>query len=372
MNLRHAFLSLLIPLAFAGFAVADEMPLSDAGIDMIQQEFGKPHVDASVDNHPLTIAGSNYATGVGTHAASIWRINTNGHAEHFKAAVGMDDEVKDSPDVAKFGIDFKVIGDGKTLFDSKPMHSGDPAVAVDIDIKGVKMLLLEVNPTADAITFCHADWVDATITYTGEKPVAVGAPDEPKEVLTPKSAPTPRINSAKVVGVRPGHPLLFTIAATGDRPMTFSAEGLPAGISLDAKTGQLSGSVATAGESIVKVKATNALGSAEGTLKIVVGSKIALTPPMGWNSWNAGGAVSEFANGLRQQRSAIIAGRFIDPFGGWAFNGCGSLIQFGHVRLQGGDRLLRLRGIGGDGLARFGSQESHVEQLPQLAIPLHG
>ena len=34
-------------------------------------------------------------------------------------------------------------------------------------------------------------------------------------ILTPKPSAFPRINGAKVFGVRPGHPVLFTIAATG-------------------------------------------------------------------------------------------------------------------------------------------------------------
>jgi alpha-galactosidase len=306
------FLALLLSVSVC---FADEMPLSEAGIDKIDQEFGKPHADLSVEGHPLTIAGSNYATGVGTHATSTWWINTNGHAQHFKASVGMDDEVKDSDGVDKFGIDFKVLGDGKTLFDSKPMHSGDPAVAVDVDLTGVKTLLLQVTPTSE-ITFCHADWVDATITYTGEKPTAVAVPEETKEILTPKSPATPRINGAKIVGVRPNHPLLYTIAATGDRPMTFAAEGLPAGVTLDAATGQLSGTVAAAGESVVKLKATNALGSAEGQLKIVVGDKIALTPPMGWNSWNCfAGAVSD--EKVRSAADAMVNSGLINH--GWTY-----------------------------------------------------
>src|SRR5215831_6742182 len=41
------------------------------------------------------------------------------------------------------------------------------------------------------------------------------------EILTPKPPATPRINGATIFGVRPGHPVLFTIAATGDRPMQF-------------------------------------------------------------------------------------------------------------------------------------------------------
>ncbi len=59
---------------------------------------------------------------------------------------------------------------------------------------------------------------------------AIAQPDAP--ILTPKPPPTPRINGAKVFGVRPGHPILYTIAATGERPMKFSATGLPDGARL--------------------------------------------------------------------------------------------------------------------------------------------
>src|SRR5512136_755219 len=58
-------------------------------------------------------------------------------------------------------------------------------------------------------------------------------------VLTPKPGPEPRIHGARVFGVRPGSPFLFTIPATGDRPMTFGVENLPEGLVLDTATGQI-------------------------------------------------------------------------------------------------------------------------------------
>src|SRR5512138_486623 len=67
------------------------------------------------------------------------------------------------------------------------------------------------------------------------------------EIRTPKPPPTPRINGPAIFGVRPGHPFLYRIPATGERPMTFSARGLPAGVSLDPQTGQLTGSLGKPG-----------------------------------------------------------------------------------------------------------------------------
>jgi alpha-galactosidase len=105
-------------------------------------------------------------------------------------------------------------------------------------------------------------------------------------ILTPKPSPKPRINGAMVFGARPGNPFLFTIAATGKRPIRFSAEGLPEGLSLDGTSGQITGVAAQRGTYEVDLKASNVFGSAKRQLKIVIGDQIALTPPLGWNSWN--------------------------------------------------------------------------------------
>ncbi|WEK19979.1 MAG: putative Ig domain-containing protein [Candidatus Pedobacter colombiensis] len=105
-------------------------------------------------------------------------------------------------------------------------------------------------------------------------------------ILTPKAKPEPRINGPKVFGVRPKHPILFTIPASGNRPMVFSASQLPKGVKVDSKTGQISGSIAKAGSYVISIEASNSLGKAKRDLKIVVGEEIALTPPMGWNHYN--------------------------------------------------------------------------------------
>lgn len=99
----------------------------------------------------------------------------------------------------------------------------------------------------------------------------------------------PRIHGPRVFGVRPGSPFLHTIAATGQRPMTFAAEGLPAGLQLDEKTGQIRGSLAARGTTVAKLQAKNALGCCARELRIVVGDEISLTPPMGCNTWGGWG-----------------------------------------------------------------------------------
>jgi len=113
--------------------------------------------------------------------------------------------------------------------------------------------------------------------------------DEYEYILTPAISDLPRINGAEIYGTGPGKPFLFNIPATGARPMTFQTEGLPAGLTLDSKTGLITGRVRDAGNYSVMLVAKNKLGEARRELKIVIGDEIALTPPMGWNSWNCWG-----------------------------------------------------------------------------------
>ena len=165
-----------------------------------------------------------------------------------------------------------------------------------------------------------------SVSAKSKAPVAenqVVIPDYSAYILTPPAPETPRINSAKVFGVRPGAEILYTIAATGVRPMVFSAEGLPIGVVLDSRTGRISGKIAAAGTYKVTLKAENAKGSNTRELRIVVGDKIALTPPMGWNSWNCWGStvsqekVLSSARALVEQGMADYGWTYINIDDGW-------------------------------------------------------
>lgn len=108
-------------------------------------------------------------------------------------------------------------------------------------------------------------------------------------ILTPPVSDKPRINGAKVFGVRPGSPFIYAIPVSGKRPIHYTIKGLPSGLKLDANTGIITGNIATKGSYLVSIKAKNSVGIAERNFKIIVGDDIQLTPAMGWNSWNCWG-----------------------------------------------------------------------------------
>jgi alpha-galactosidase len=152
-----------------------------------------------------------------------------------------------------------------------------------------------------------ASFLVAADVPTNATPTSATPPPAPV-ILTPKSAPTPRINGPKIFGVRPGSPFLYSIPATGDRPMTFSADGLPEGLRIDPASGRISGVLETPGEHKVTLRAKNALGAAEKPFRIVVGEEIALTPPMGWNSYNCFGVNITQDKAMRAARAMIALG----------------------------------------------------------------
>ncbi len=108
-------------------------------------------------------------------------------------------------------------------------------------------------------------------------------------ILTPPVPDKARINGPVVYGARPGHPFLYKIPVSGEKPITYSASGLPAGLNLDSKTGIITGKAMKKGIYKALLKAENKHGINEKEFTIKIGKKITITPPMGWNSWNCWG-----------------------------------------------------------------------------------
>lgn len=326
MQLSHLHLTLGVAarllglLAFAasilalprGANAAESVWVSSLDLSRITQGWGTARADVSVEGHPISIGGQKFVHGVGTHAASIFRIDLKKGAQRFLASVGVDDEANDK----RSSIEFQVLGDEKLLWKSGVMRGGAAAIPIDLDVINVGVLTLVVTDAGDGNAADHADWGDARLEFTGERPVAFEGFTYPAVILTPKSGPHPRINGPSIFGVRPGSPFLYTVPATGKRPMKFSADGLPQGLRLDAANGRITGVLTQEGEHTVTLRATNTLGSAKKRFRIIVGEEIALTPPMGWNSYNAWGTDVDDQKVLRSARALVKYG--LDQHG-WTY-----------------------------------------------------
>jgi alpha-galactosidase len=232
----------------------------------------------------MRLGGREFARGLGAQSPNVLVFRLDGRARRFTALVGADDA--GNPDLP---LRFHVLGDRRVLFDSGEMRVGDGPRPVDVDLTGVRQLgLLVTDPvggSANKRTYCN--WAEARIVMTGDARPERQTNDGERYILTPPPSPAPRINSPRVFGATPGNPFRHTIAASGRRPMRFAVDGLPPGLTLDPATGIITGRVAARGTHRVRLTAANAVGRATRELRIEIGDTIALTPPMGWNGWNA-------------------------------------------------------------------------------------
>ena len=230
----------------------------------------------------IKMGNSWFKRGISVQCISVIPFFLDSHAERFSADAGLGTV----PAYANPVI-FYVIGDKKILFQSRDMKAGDDPVKVDVKLKGIRRLGLLVVNKSDSGIRVPAFWANAKLEMTGSyQPLPVPNTDA-KYILTPPPGKEPGINSAGIFGANPGNPFLFTIEATGELPLDFSAENLPEGLTLDHRTGIISGKVSRKGTWLVDLHVKNKSGQADSKLKIVIGDTIALTPPMGWNGWNS-------------------------------------------------------------------------------------
>ena len=135
-------------------------------------------------------------------------------------------------------------------------------------------------------------------------------------ILTPRPSEQPKINGAKVFGVRPGAPFLFKIPATGKKPLQYSVENLPAGLSVNKTNGVITGTLKNKAEYKMVFVVKNSMGESKRNFTIKCGDLLALTPPMGWNSWNCWG-LSVSDEKLKASARALMDKGLIDH--GWSY-----------------------------------------------------
>jgi len=135
-------------------------PVWLSSLDLTQMTTGWSVAKAGkgVAGQPLSINGRKFDNGVGTHAASKMRLDLGGKAKIFSALVGVDDGSG-----GKGSVEFLVIGDGKVLWKSGVRTGGQPALAVNVNLAGVRTLELRATDGGDGASNDHADWAEAAI-----------------------------------------------------------------------------------------------------------------------------------------------------------------------------------------------------------------
>jgi alpha-galactosidase len=366
-NRKKLNLILVIALTFMGIGQlsAQTVWLDQLDLSAATQGYGTPKKNKSVDGKTITIGGRTFEHGFGTHAESYLAIQLNNKATSFTAQVGIDDEIKGQQPA----VEFVLYGDGRKLWSSGIMHMGDAPKPCSVVVKDVKKMELVVTDGGNGNYYDHADWADAKFETIGVTTFATLNPvAKDPYLLTPPPPLAPRINGASVYGVRPGSPFQYYVPVTGERPLKLSVSGLPTGLKMDAATGNITGKLFKKGIYIITLTAKNAKGTAKKNLRIVCGDRLALTPPMGWNSWNC------FANEVSADKvmnaaKAMVKSGLINH--GWSYI---NIDDFWQNHRDAKDSSLRgkLRDDNGNIIpnARFGDMKHLADNVHNLGLKI--
>lgn len=161
--------------------------------------------------------------------------------------------------------------DVSATYTVKRRHAGGPYRAI---ASGVAPIGFGVEARYRDVTAVPGESYDYVVAKTN---AAGTGPDSSKLTVTMPTPAVPSITSAGSAFANTGTEFRFRIAASID-PISFAVTGLPDGLSLDRKTGVISGTPLRVGTAQLGVSARNAAGVGSAEVTLTVGAP----PPAPW------------------------------------------------------------------------------------------
>ncbi|MDD0857331.1 NPCBM/NEW2 domain-containing protein [Arthrobacter alpinus] len=122
------------------------------------------------DGPALMLDGKVYNKGLGVHAASSIKYFVGAQCTNFSAVIGIDDF-----QATRGSVIFKILGDGKELYNSGVLTGSSAALPITIDLKGAKYVDLVVDSNGSNGND-WADWADAKFLCSDESPALALVP----------------------------------------------------------------------------------------------------------------------------------------------------------------------------------------------------
>jgi|GEM_PF-610825 len=114
--------------------------------------------DRSVTGTWLRVQGRRYLKGLGVHSKATLKYDLAGRYRWLEAELALDDTAK-----GRGCVVFRILADGKPLYQSPPISGGDPPQPIRLEVAGVRELELVVDygPWGDMLD--RANWLDARL-----------------------------------------------------------------------------------------------------------------------------------------------------------------------------------------------------------------
>lgn len=146
--------------------------LSDIDWESARTDYGTVRKDKSSTNNTikLLVNGKNkeFEKGIGTHAnAEVVYNLANSNYEYFETFIGVDRNIQEQNNSS---IKFKVLADGKEVYDSGLMKYNTEAKLVRIPVKDVNELKLVLNDAGNGISSDHGSFGDAKFLTLNNAP----------------------------------------------------------------------------------------------------------------------------------------------------------------------------------------------------------
>ena len=177
--------------------------VNNADLSLAQQTYSAPVKNKSVTGEKLSIAGESFKEGVGVHANSVIKFKLF-HDDYFTAKIGVNDSkidytsktIKSIPltdgtkrfynitetkkqflgvggkdgKVGQGSVIFKIRSNGKEVFNSEVMRTGDQVKDINIKVERGALDLI-VEDAGDGASGDHAVWINPIINYFEIAPI---------------------------------------------------------------------------------------------------------------------------------------------------------------------------------------------------------
>lgn len=135
------------------------LQINDVDSFYVQQDWGEPKIGKSVVDKEVLLNNKKFGRIFGLHANSKVKYRLKGRYKSFSIGAGLPDYLQ-KEDGELGSVIFKILGDGRVLWQSNIMKSGDKAAFANVNVSNINILEIVMEGTSDGINYDHGVWVD--------------------------------------------------------------------------------------------------------------------------------------------------------------------------------------------------------------------